>query len=303
MMAGFGGMVASVAAPAAAGGVKKKGMKKANSGGLSPDEPLSPVQQPYSELALMQQQHYFSQMAMQQQQQQYLMQQQQQTYGGGMGMYGAPVSTSIPQQQGYGGYGYGMQPSAAVPSMVPAVASGQRYVSPSLPRYASPLVQSGAPAPPPPAASTNERFRSPMRGAGIPPPAAASVALAGGSSPVPSGGNGGGYAASYQQSRPAPVAVPVLGAGLDQIRSKAAMSIYQHEAMKAQQAAKEAQEQRMKYLQQYGDVLDNPMAGMGGAAAAVEDREGLPYSRKPRPVDYQPYEMKVGEFLLFAFEC
>ena len=57
--------------------------------------------------------------------------------------------------------------------------------------------------------------------------------------------------------------------------------------MLAQQAAAAAHQQQQQFAQQYAEVLEAP-------ASAAEEKEGLPYSRKPRVVDYQPYELKVS---------
>ena len=265
------------------GAGRGKGKGKPPKAESPPPEPLSPVQQPYSSFN---QEQYFASMA----QQHYLPQQdymsmQPQLYHNGMmvmGMYG--------MQPAYGGYGQmGQQPAPAY-SMLPtlpdsratsSVVSGQRYVSPS------------HMAGPPPAPSSNERFKSPMRGRGsgsgsysvpitTPPPVAAP-------SPLISGSPGPGYASQ------APKLSTGLGSGLrPKPGSSSAMSAYAYEAMLAQQAAAAAQQQQQQLAQQYAQVFDAP-------SSAAEAREGLPYSRKPRVVDYQPYELKVG-VLSWEFE-
>ena len=73
--------------------------------------------------------------------------------------------------------------------------------------------------------------------------------------------------------------------------SSSAMSSYAIDATLARRAAVAAQQAQQQYAQQYAQLLQAPPPPV---VPAAEDREGLPYSRKPRPVDYQPYDIKVG---------
>jgi hypothetical protein len=65
------------------------------------------------------------------------------------------------------------------------------------------------------------------------------------------------------------------------------VSSYAQQALLAQQQAALAQQMQQQLHQEYAQVLESP------SPKAAEEREGLPYSRKPRPVDYQPYDLKV----------
>lgn len=257
----------------------------------SPPEPLSPVQQPYNSFN---QEQYFASMA----QQQYMpphqdyssmgMQPQMYPNGmmmGGMGMYGMQPA-----------YGYGSQPAPAYPMFQPpqidvraspSVMAGQRHVG-QIPS-----------AGPPPAPSSNERFKSPMRGrgngssnAGHIAPAASPPSAA--YSPLLPSSSGSGCASQMPKLVSSPGSgyasqIPKLGAGLrPKPGSSSAMSAYAYEAMLAQQAAAAAHQQQQQFAQQYAEVLEAP------TSAVAEEKEGLPYSRKPRVVDYQPYELKVS---------
>lgn len=274
------------------------------------------LQQHQQQQAMQQQQQQQHQMLLQQQQamqQQHVMQQQQQQamyqmMGYGMnGMQpGVLMGGALNQQPGYGMQGH----SAAAPSPQPASGGqGQGYVSPSLNRYASPVVQNGRAGGSGPstasssaqgsAAAGNARFKSPGRAAAGGYASAmgnggyASAATGGG---YAAAGAGGGYAAAGAAAASAgPSAAAMRGAGCG---PGSAVSMYAQQAAYAQHQAMLAQQQQQQYQQQYQQLLESPSAS---SQADGREKDGLPYSRKPRVVDFQPYDMKVRScFLLKA---
>eukprot|EP00195_Chlamydomonas_chlamydogama_P013528 CAMPEP_0202890600 /NCGR_PEP_ID=MMETSP1392-20130828/946_1 /ASSEMBLY_ACC=CAM_ASM_000868 /TAXON_ID=225041 /ORGANISM="Chlamydomonas chlamydogama, Strain SAG 11-48b" /LENGTH=647 /DNA_ID=CAMNT_0049574201 /DNA_START=144 /DNA_END=2087 /DNA_ORIENTATION=+ len=265
----------------------------------------SPLQEPYQNPVLQQymamQQQQQQQMLMQQQQQQLLMQQQQQQqqqqlYGAagmgmgymaqpGMGYSAAQLQQAAPAAVFGAGAQQAQQAAAAAAAAAGSAVPFARYASPGAGRYMSPLVPSTmqqqqqrgvssvSSGPPSSSASSyqavgpvlnqpssNARFKSPMRAAG-------------------------GYAAA---AAPPPLSVP-MAAG---VSPTGAASMYAQQALLAQQQQMMAQQMQEQFAAQYGQVMSG---GSPGRSPGAEPPEGLPYSRKPRPVDYQPYDIKDFE--------
>ncbi|GAX80322.1 hypothetical protein CEUSTIGMA_g7760.t1 [Chlamydomonas eustigma] len=238
----------------------------------SDNAPYSSLQQQQQQLQL---QQYYATLAAQQQQQQYMQQQ-------------AVMQDMMPGVHG----GYAMPPpvlygsnaphtSQAVAASIPPGA-GQRYISPSLPRYVSPLlVPTAAQYISAPGSSVltqpmagNARFKSPGRPSR--PSLQAPAARAQGTSTS---------ASLVSKSAAAPSSL--LGAG--GMGKSPVMSSYAQQALQAQQQAALAQQMQQQLQHEVSQVL------VSSSPKAVEERDGLPYSRKPRHVDYQPYDLKDFE--------
>lgn len=262
-------------------------------------------------------------MHMQQMQQQ---QQQQQQYYPGQGYAGAMgMGMGMGMGQGYGMAQQGYAASAMPPplySMQPSVAAGNgplgyaaaggsnsnggsnnnRFVSPMRQGgYASSAGVAAGPGPMSQAQAQgrampagHERFRSPGRAA-VPESNAAqrsasannnysyggSYASAYGAQPAAAAGRG--YAAA---AAPPPPPM-IMGANLGSAGGigSSAMDMYSQQAMYARQQQALAQQMQAEYDAQFAGLSGNSRSGSPGGM------DNIPHS-KPRPVDFQPYDLK-----------
>ncbi|GIL57286.1 hypothetical protein Vafri_12544 [Volvox africanus] len=205
-------------------------------------------------------------------------QQQQQQLMNGYGVYAQaqPQYSDPGSVFPGGGYSYGYGYSAPQAGLAAA-----GYAAQLQQQQQQQQQQQHAPAP------SQGRSVSPGRGGARPQPQQAAAATAPAASPAMAAmpvAAGGGYAAAYAL------------AYAEQMRQRAALAGYgpEQQQLVYQQALYQYQQQAAAAALGVAVTAESQSGPAQGGQNSPE-REGLPYSRKPRPVDFKPYDIKDFE--------